>query len=99
VTSFHEMAAFVILEEENRRNLCRNRIFRDRTHALDIYDDVDLIKRYRMPRHVLLEIIDLVYDDVVHPTRQNHAIPPSIHATFKVRAVISPGYLNHLFRG
>jgi hypothetical protein len=43
------------------------------------------MKRYRMPRHVLLEVIDLVYDDVVHPTRRNHAIPPSIQVLCALR--------------
>ncbi|XP_064631620.1 putative nuclease HARBI1 [Lineus longissimus] len=70
------MAALsVLFAEENRRALRRQRIFRDRTQPLDIYDDVDLIDRYRMPRHVLVEVIDLIRDQVEHPTRRSHAIP------------------------
>jgi hypothetical protein len=44
----------LIADEQNQHALRRERIFRDRVNPLDIYDDVDLIKRYRMPRHVLL---------------------------------------------
>jgi hypothetical protein len=63
-------AALVVLEEENRRGLRCERVFRGRVHPLDA-----LFERYRMPRPVLLEIIDLLQPNIAHPTNRSHAIP------------------------
>ena len=59
-------AALILLEREERRALQRQRVFRDRLHPLDTYDDTELMQRYRVTRPVLLEVIDLVDDDVAH---------------------------------
>ena len=77
----------VLLEEENRRALRRQRVFRDtcRLQPLDIYDDVELIKRYQMPRHVLLEVIDLIRDQVEHATKSSHAIPATLQIITALR--------------
>ncbi|XP_064633642.1 putative nuclease HARBI1 [Lineus longissimus] len=79
------MAVALLLEDENRRALRRNRIIRDRIHPLELYDDVDMIKRYRMPRHVLLEVVDMIGNDLDHPTRRNHAIPPTLQVLCALR--------------
>ena len=72
-------AAFVLLEDlEARRALRRERIFRDRLQPHDIYDDVDLYKRYRMTRPILLEVIDLVEEDIAPDTSRSHAVPASL---------------------
>jgi hypothetical protein len=39
-------AAFFALEDENRRALRRERVFRDRLLPFDEYDDLDIFKRY-----------------------------------------------------
>ena len=75
----------VLLEEENRRTLRRQRVFRDMLQPLDIYDDVELIKMYRMPRHVLLEVIYFIRDQVEHPTKMSHAIPATLQIITALR--------------
>lgn len=77
--------AFLIEEEVNRRVWRRQRVFRDRLHPFDIYDDTDLISRYRMPRHVLMEVIDLIRDRVEHPTNRSHAIPAVLQVLCAMR--------------
>ena len=82
-------AAFVVHEveeeEQVRRIWRRPRVFRDRLHPLDAYDDVELYQRYRCPRPVLLEIVDLLHDDVAHPTRRNHAVPACLQILSAIR--------------
>ena len=65
--------------------LRRQRVFRDRLQPLDIYDDVELIKRYRMPRHVLLKVIDFIRDQVEHPTKRSHATPATLQIITALR--------------
>lgn len=43
-----------------QRPFKRERVFRDRSQPLDFLDDVDLISRYRFPRRVLKELINVV---------------------------------------
>ena len=78
-------AVFFALEEENRRALRRERVFRDRLHPFDEYDDVDLLKRYRMPRPVLMQVVDLLHDDVAHPTKRSHAVSASLQVLAAIR--------------
>ena len=41
-----------------RRNLRRNRIFRDRRNPLEIFDDTKLYSKFRFRRHDILRIVD-----------------------------------------
>ena len=68
------MAHILVLDEEYRRNLRRERIFRDRNNPLEIFDDHELIQRYRMPRTVILDLIELLNDEIAHPTKRSKAI-------------------------
>lgn len=61
-----------------RRALRRERVFRDRTNPLDIYDDRELHKRYRFTRDGCTRIIDLLTEDLETPTRRNHSVPGSL---------------------
>ena len=69
-------AALQILFTE--RQLRCERIFRDRTNPLDIYNDVEVIRRYRFPRDTILELVDRVAPMVEHPTGRSKAIPACI---------------------
>ena len=48
------VALFMIEEDENRRALRRDRVFRDRWNPLDVYDDAEILRRYRFTRPVML---------------------------------------------
>lgn len=62
----------------NRVSIRKDRVFRDRSHPLDIYDDAELIRRYRMPRHCILDLIDTLSTDLEPPTMRSHSIPASL---------------------
>ena len=46
-----------------QRAIRRERIFRDRNNAFDIYDDVDFRKRYRFSRQSVMQMIDEFKDE------------------------------------
>ena len=50
-----KMAAVVVWRSQHRRNLRRNRVFRDRKNPLDMYDDVELYDKFRFRRHDIHE--------------------------------------------
>ena len=94
--SFHMQVimavALILLEREERRALRRQRVFRDRLHPLDTYDDTDLIQRYRVTRPVLLEVIDLVDDDIAPYTRRSRAVPTSLQVCVALRFLATGTY-------
>lgn len=79
------MALMLLLEEENRRALRRARVFLPRTNPLESYSDEKLLRRFRMPRHVLLEVIDLIKDDLEPPTSRSQSIPASLQCLCALR--------------
>lgn len=57
-----------------QRAFKRERVFRDRSQPLDFLNDVDLISRYRFPRRVLKELINVV-DVTCRPAKnRSHSI-------------------------
>ena len=56
-----------------RRALRRERVFRDRTKPLDIYDDFELIDKYRFDRQSIMMICDMLHDDLESSTFRNRA--------------------------
>ncbi|XP_062570042.1 putative nuclease HARBI1 [Saccostrea cucullata] len=68
------MALLQAILEENK--IRKNRIFRDRLNPLDAYDDAEILSRYRMTRHCLMDVIDMVRKDVSHETKRSHALTP-----------------------
>ena len=76
------MAYLLLLLERARR---RERVFRDRTQPLDLYDDVEMLKKYRFTRAGVMEIIDSLGGQLEHPTNRNHAVPPSLQIFVALR--------------
>ena len=77
---------FLVRDEEIvPRRLPRPRIFRDRTNPLDIYDDVDVLRRFRIPRYVIFDVIDLIQQDIEPMTKRNHAIPATLQTLCTLR--------------
>jgi hypothetical protein len=48
-------------------------LFRDRTKPLDIYDDFELIDKYRFDRQSIMMICDMLQDDLERSTFRNRA--------------------------
>lgn len=69
------MAVFLHIQDYNRRQLRKQRVFRDRVHPLDAYDDTELKARYRLSRPMIMEIYDHIGIDIEPQTNRNHAIP------------------------
>ena len=59
--------------------------FRDRLNALDILDDVDLIKRYRLTRSLIVDLVHLLEPQIASPTNRSHAVPASIQVLCALR--------------
>ena len=70
-------ASFIVLQSQQMaqgRKMPKPRVFRDRTQPLDILDDHDLIARYRLPRHCLLELINNLTQSLERPTNCSHPL-------------------------
>lgn len=65
------METFLLMQ----RAFKRERVFRDSSQPLDFLNDVDFISRYRFPRRVLKELINVV-DVICRPAKnRSHFIP------------------------
>ena len=74
-----------ILLHHAERVLRRERVFRDRTKPLDIYDDTDMFKKYRFTRAGVQTLIDRLGGQLEHQTQRNHAVPPSLQVFIALR--------------
>jgi hypothetical protein len=88
-----------------RRALRRERVFRDRTKPLDIYDDFELIDKYRFSRQSIMLICDMLQDDLESSTFRNRALIPNMKVFVALRFYASGSfqgthldYRNHLSR-
>lgn len=66
-------AAFFILQQH--RLIRRERIFRDRMHPLDTYNDEEIKGRYRLNRDMIIELYELIHKHLEPHTKRNHAVP------------------------
>ena len=60
------MAAVVFMRYQNRRAIRRNKIFRDRTNPLDVYNDDEIYKKFRFHRQAMLDLTDGVQQHIEH---------------------------------
>ena len=74
----------MIMLELRRRALRRNRIFRDRIHPLDKFDDVEIRKKFRFNRETILRITDELDESIRHPNRLG-ALPPVLQVLLTLR--------------
>ena len=68
-----KVAPIVFMEEEIRPALSLERRSQPHTNPLD-YCDAKLFRRFRMPRNVFLEVVDLVKHDLEPPTKRSESI-------------------------
>ena len=91
--------AFIMLinaaRQQQMQNAIKQRVFRDRLHPLDAYDDMEIIRRYRLSREIILELYDLIRDDLDPKTQRNHAIPGLLQLFCALRYYAS-GTLQHV---
>ena len=73
------MALVALLEEEEN---CPQRIFRDRGHPLEVLNDREVVKRYRLPRFLIFDLLEQINESIQRPTLRGHAIPPLIQVVY-----------------
>ena len=88
------MAAVVVWR---KRNLKRNRVFRDRRNPLEMYDDVELYDW-----HDILTIVDELRDDFEYPDTRQGPLPATLQVIVALRMYASlflePGGWDHRHR-
>ena len=58
------------------RDLGVERVFRDRSNPIELYNDEEFKCRFRLRKDSVTTIIDLVEMELQRPTYRNHAVPP-----------------------
>ena len=58
-----------------QRAIHRERVFRDRINPVERYDDQDFVARYRLPKAVVLEVVDCIKLDIERPTKRSGSVP------------------------
>ena len=79
------MAALFYGQMVNRRNIRRNRVFRDRSHPLEIYSDEKVFKKFRFRRHEILELTNRVRDGLVFHVQRKGALTPLLQVLLGLR--------------
>lgn len=88
------MAGIAFQLHQNRRALRRERIFRDRTNPVDVYDDVELYERLRFDRRGFVHLLNLIRNDIAHPTKRNKALSPEMQLCIALRFFASGSFQN-----
>ncbi|KAG0427546.1 hypothetical protein HPB47_025404 [Ixodes persulcatus] len=65
--------------------LSRVRVFRDRFHPFDVFDEEGLQRRFRFGRDGIMYIADVLASDLTRPTRRNHATPVVIQVLLALK--------------
>lgn len=71
------MALFLRMRlfHQQRLDVRRNRVFRDRLNPLDAYDDLEIVARYRLSRQLIMSLYDNIGADLEPSTARNSSIP------------------------
>ena len=77
---------------EVRRAMRRERIFRDKTNPLEMYDDLELIERFRFDRRTILQINQQLDDDLESSTFSNKAITAMIKVLISLKCFDSGSF-------
>ena len=77
------MAAVLDLADDVIEIDCKEmRVFRDRKNPLKVFNDTEVIERYRFPRNVLIRLVELVREDDERPTKRSHSLSALTQVTF-----------------
>ena len=67
----------IISEQQQQESLARERVFRDRSDPLDLYDDLELVQHFHFSRSAILKITELI-QDYLNCTKRSHAAHPHV---------------------
>ena len=84
-----------ILDDDDQREQGRRpRIVRERVDPLELYDDVDLVKRFRFRRRDIEFILHEIEGELQHRSERNSALPPSLQLLLALRFFASGSFQN-----
>lgn len=83
--------AAVILRGRRRQTIRRNRILRDRTHPFEIFDDVELYRKFRFRRQDIIDITDEICNDIKLVNRHG-TLPPLLQVMTALRFYASGSF-------
>ena len=64
-----------------------------------MYNDEQMIKKYRLSREAIIDLIDDVHDDLAPATNRNHAIPPSLQVFLSLRVLATGSFQDVVSEG
>ena len=85
------MAAFRLVHRE-QDGLKRERVLRDKLHPFDIYNDTELLARYRYTRANLMIIIDSVTADILFNVARVGCLTPTIMVLVTLRVLAAGSF-------
>ena len=75
-----------------RRQLRRNRVFRDKLNPLDVYDDIELFERFRFGRIDILRIVEEIRADLSFGYRRKGYLSPELQVLTALRFFASGSF-------
>ncbi|KAL2102183.1 hypothetical protein ACEWY4_001351 [Coilia grayii] len=78
----------------NDRAFRRERVIRDRSNPLDIYNDEELIERFRFSRRDLFSLIDELSPDLHFTSDRNAALTPTLQVLLTLRFYANGAFQN-----
>ncbi|XP_046572439.1 putative nuclease HARBI1 [Haliotis rubra] len=81
------------------KNDCKKnaeRIYRNRTAPLDLFDDAELVNRYRLSRRAIQEVIELCRPELERATQRSRALNPDLQVLITLRYLGKGGFQSEL---
>ncbi|XP_056018427.1 putative nuclease HARBI1 isoform X2 [Ostrea edulis] len=89
------MAALILMTDDiARRQLRRERVFRDRANPLDYLQDVEVVERYRLPRPFIYQLMDVIAEDLKRTTQRSHPLPVSTQVLVTLRYLAKASFFS-----
>jgi hypothetical protein len=86
------MANIIMRNEFARQNLRNQRIFRDRVHALNKYNDLELYRRFRFDRETIFFLVNILELDISSFTHRNFSLSTSLQLLCALRFYASGSF-------
>ena len=85
---------FFDIDLQYRRAMRRERLVRDRSNPLEVYDDVEILERFRFRRMDIWQMTDMLQYDLEYDTNVNQALQPIQQVMIALRFYASGCYQN-----
>ena len=74
----------------SKQTIRRNRIFRDGTHPLEIYNDEQIYTKFRFYRHIILQLTDEVRNGIEFVLPRKGSLTPILQVLLTLRFYATP---------